>query len=201
LSATANCEGTTASAKFALGSPDGVVDLKLANARTLPATRTIDVAFILDTTGSMGEEIAAVKTTIQKVASSLGQGNVKVRIGMVAFKDRGDEYVTKVYPMTTDLDGFTRDVASIRASGGGDTPESVNEGVHVALSKLDWSQDAVGKYAFLVGDAPPHRRAEQGREREALQRAAPRERLRQLRAARRWSRRWRATRSRPAKAR
>jgi Mg-chelatase subunit ChlD len=156
LRATARCGGAVVSAAVPLGGPDGVVALDLATARTLPATRTIDVAFILDTTGSMGEEISAVKSTIGKVAASLDHGNVRVRIGMVAYKDRGDEYVTRVYPMTTNLDGFQRAVAGVQADGGGDYPESVNEGVHVALSRLDWGDDAVGKFAFLVGDAPPH---------------------------------------------
>jgi Mg-chelatase subunit ChlD len=148
--------GATASASFGLGAPDGVVALQLSSARALAAKRTIDVGFILDTTGSMSEEIAAVKATIQKVAASLDHGNIKVRIGMVAYKDRGDEYITRVYPLTTDLEGFERAVADIRADGGGDTPESVNEGVHVAVSRLDWQKDAVGRYAFLIGDAPPH---------------------------------------------
>jgi Mg-chelatase subunit ChlD len=157
LTAIATCEGTTASAHFSLdAASDGMVTLDLSTKRTLPASRTIDVAFILDTTGSMSEEILAVKSTIQKVASSLARDDLHVRIGMVAFKDRGDEYVTKLYPMTTDLGAFQRDVSSITASGGGDTPESVNEGVHVALTKLDWGGDSVAKLAFLVGDAPPH---------------------------------------------
>jgi Mg-chelatase subunit ChlD len=156
LVATATCEGSTAVAHFALGAPDGAVELKLGAKRALPATRTIDVAFVLDTTGSMAEEIASVKATISKVAVGLEKSNVRVRIGMVAFKDRGDEYVTKVFPMTTDFDAFQREIAGVRASGGGDTPESVNEGIHVALTKLDWSADAIGRYAFLVGDAPPH---------------------------------------------
>jgi Mg-chelatase subunit ChlD len=156
LRATASCEGASVAAKLSLDAADGVVDLQLASDRTLPSTRAIDVAFILDTTGSMSEEIAAVKTTIQRVASTLGDDSVRVRVGLVEYKDRGDEYVTKVYPMTSDLAAFEKQVARIQASGGGDTPESVNEGVHVGLTKLAWSDDAVAKFAFLVGDAPPH---------------------------------------------
>ena len=156
LRATASCDGASVAAKFSLDAADGVVDMQLASDRSLPATRAIDVAFILDTTGSMSEEIAAVKTTIQRVASTLGDDSVRVRVGLVEYKDRGDEYVTKVYPMTSDLAAFEKQVASIQASGGGDTPESVNEGVHVGLTKLAWSDDAVAKFAFLVGDAPPH---------------------------------------------
>jgi Mg-chelatase subunit ChlD len=100
LRATAACERSTAVAAFSVAAADGLVDLRLPTTRQLPARRTIDVAFVLDTTGSMSEEIAAVQSTIRKVASSLARGNLAVRIGLVAFKDRGDDYVTKVYPMT-----------------------------------------------------------------------------------------------------
>ena len=154
--ATAACDGTSAQAQFSLEANSGVVDLRLPAARALPLTRTIDVAFILDTTGSMSEEIQAVKSTVQKVTASLDGSDVRVRIGMVAYKDRGDEYVTKVYPMTTALGSFQSEVASIYASGGGDMPESVNEGIHVALNGLQWNPDAIAQFAFLIGDAPPH---------------------------------------------
>jgi hypothetical protein len=156
LVATAACEGTSAQTSFSLEANGNVVDLRLPSARTLPLTRTIDVAFILDTTGSMSEEIQAVKSTVQKVTASLDGSDVRVRIGMVAYKDRGDEYVTKIYPMTTALGAFQGEVASIYASGGGDMPESVNEGIHVALNGLQWNPDALAQFAFLIGDAPPH---------------------------------------------
>jgi Mg-chelatase subunit ChlD len=156
LRATAECGRSTATAAFALDAGDGVVDLRLPTARELPGKRTIDVAFVLDTTGSMGEEIAAVKSTIRRVSTSLERGSLDVRIGLVAYKDRGDEYVTRVYPMTTDLASFEREVADVSAGGGGDMPESVNEAVHVALTRLQWNPGAIGRYAFLVGDAPPH---------------------------------------------
>jgi hypothetical protein len=156
LAATAACAGTSAQASFSLDANSGVVDLRLPSARMLPLARTIDVAFILDTTGSMSEEIQAVKSTVQKVTASLDGSDVHVRIGMVAYKDRGDEYVTKVYPMTTALGAFQSEVASVSASGGGDMPESVNEGIHVALNGLQWNPDAIAQFAFLIGDAPPH---------------------------------------------
>jgi Mg-chelatase subunit ChlD len=156
LHATAECERSNVTVGFSLAAGDGVVDVRLPTARELPSKRTIDVAFVLDTTGSMDEEIAAVKSTIRKVSSTLEHGNLDVRIGMVAYKDRGDEYVTRVYPMTTDLGSFEREVADVTAGGGGDTPESVNEAVHVALTRLRWDPGAIGRYAFLVGDAPPH---------------------------------------------
>jgi Mg-chelatase subunit ChlD len=156
LAAATICQNGTAQARFSLAQSDGVVDMKLAVKRTLPATRDVDVAFILDTTGSMAEEIAAVKSTLQKVATALSSANVRVRIGLVEYKDRGDPFVTKVYPMTTDIASFSRLVAGIEASGGGDTPESMNEGVHVGINGLRWSDTAVARLAFVIADAPPH---------------------------------------------
>ncbi|MFT3765772.1 MAG: VWA domain-containing protein [Minicystis sp.] len=156
FSAATICQNGTASARFSLAQSDGVVDLKLNTKRVLPATKDVDVAFILDTTGSMSEEIAAVKATLQKVASALQQANARVRIGLVEYKDRGDPFVTKVYPMSNDIGAFSRQVATIEASGGGDTPESMNEGVHVGLTQLHWSDSAVARLAFVIADAPPH---------------------------------------------
>lgn len=156
MAAATICQNGTASTRFSLAQSDGLVDLKLNARRALPATRDIDVAFILDTTGSMSEEIAAVKATLQKVASSLSNANARIRIGLVEYKDRTDSFVTKVYPMTTDIASFSRKVASIEASGGGDTPEAMNEGVHAGLTRLAWSNNAVAKLAFVIADAPPH---------------------------------------------
>jgi Mg-chelatase subunit ChlD len=156
VTATAGCEDGRAMARISLDRSDGVVDLKLDTRRALPQKKAIDLAFVLDTTGSMGEEIAAVKATIQKVASALARKDVTLRIGLVEYKDRVDPFTTKVYPMTTDVRRFSADVAGIAAGGGGDYPEAVNEGLHAGLTSLEWSGDAVLKLAFLVGDAPPH---------------------------------------------
>jgi hypothetical protein len=120
----------------------------------------------------MSEEIAAVTQTIQKVAQQLQTSGrrasstaalppsesveTRVRIGMVEYKDRSDPFVTKVYPMTQDLAGFATKVSRIQASGGGDTPEDMNAGIHDALTKLDWSQESVARLAFVIADAPPH---------------------------------------------
>ena len=156
VTATATCDGSSVTRPVPLDAADGIVDLKLPVERALPPPRTIDVAFILDTTGSMSEEITAVKHTIAAVTDKLAASNVRVRIGMVEFKDRGDVFVTKIHPMSTDIRRFAGEVANVSASGGGDTPESVNEGVHVGVHGLEWGQDSIAKLAFLIGDAPPH---------------------------------------------
>lgn len=157
FTATASCAEDKASTTFSLNDDgDGTVDLKLQKARSLPAQKSVDLAFVLDTTGSMGEEIASVKTTIQKVADALRGSQIQIRIGLVEYKDRTDPFDTKVYPLSSDLVAFSKKVAAIEASGGGDTPEDMNAGLHVALTQLEWSKDAVARLAFVVGDAPPH---------------------------------------------
>ena len=155
LTATASCLDHSASVKFDLQAADGVVDLKLDASRTLPQ-RTIDVAFILDTTGSMSEEIDSVKQTIRKVASELGHGNATVRVALVEYRDKGDAFVTRVHNFSSKLDEFSRQIASLDADGGGDTPEHANEGIRVAVEQLSWNDGASARLAFLVGDAPPH---------------------------------------------
>lgn len=157
LSATAACGEGTAETTFPLiDQEDGLVDLKLHKERSPIGTRAVDLAFVLDTTGSMAEEIAAVKTTIQKVAKSLSTEQTVIRIGLVEYKDRHDTFVTKVYPFATDLVGFAQRVSQISASGGGDTPEDMNAGLHAAITNLDWSTQAVARMAFVIADAPPH---------------------------------------------
>ncbi len=157
LTAIAECAEGSAQVSFPMiDQDDGAIDLKLQAERRPIGMRTVDVAFVLDTTGSMSEEIAAVKATIQKVASSLSSDQVTVRIGLVEYKDRTDQFVTRVFPFSSDLPGFSRRVSQISAGGGGDTPEDMNAGLHTALTQLEWSDKSVARLAFVIADAPPH---------------------------------------------
>jgi Mg-chelatase subunit ChlD len=156
LVATANCQETSVTASFQAKPGDGVVDLVLPKARALPAAQTIDIAFVLDTTGSMSEEINALRGTLENVAASLGTIGVKPRVALVEYKDRGDAYVTRMHQMTTDVAGLQGRIAALSASGGGDTPEHVNEALRVAVRNLKWKPESIARLVFLIGDAPPH---------------------------------------------
>ena len=149
------CQGQQATARADLKRFDGAVKLSLGKQRALPAKRTVDVVFILDTTGSMAEEISALKGTIAEVVASLQRQNARPRLGLVEYKDVTDGYVTRLHQMTTDVDGFTERVANLQASGGGDTPEHVNAGLRVAVDQIRWNPESVARLAFLIGDAPP----------------------------------------------
>jgi len=117
------------------------------------------VVFVLDTTGSMGELIQAAKEKIWSIATTLASAEQQpmVRVGLVAYRDRGDGYVTRVVDLSDDLDSVYAQLMDFQAAGGGDGPESVNQALHDALHKVSWSRDQ-GTYraVFLVGDAPPH---------------------------------------------
>ncbi len=119
----------------------------------------VEVGFVLDTTGSMGPLIEGAKRQIWSIATSIVDTNpdAEIRMGLVAYRDIGDEYVTKVFPLTTDIQDLYANLLELRARGGGDWPESVNEALHVGVTKLIWTQgDEVRRIMFLVGDAPPH---------------------------------------------
>ena len=157
LDAIAACGRSQVAGTISTKAADGVTELSLDTARTLPTRRTIDLAFVLDTTGSMGEEIEAVKGTIRAVADKLSNDQTSVRIGLVEYKDRSDgNDLTHTYPFSSDLHAFSASVAALRASGGGDTPEDMHAGLTTALENLQWNQDAVARLVVVIADAPPH---------------------------------------------
>ncbi len=125
-----------------------------------PAPPRIEVAFAMDATGSMGPYIDQARARIAQIAESLAQGSPKpdVRFGLVAFRDKGDDYVTRVHDFTGELKQMQAYLADTSANGGGDAPEAVLEALSAALTKLSWSKptrdDPVVRLLYLVGDAP-----------------------------------------------
>ncbi|MCP4469067.1 MAG: VWA domain-containing protein [Gammaproteobacteria bacterium] len=119
----------------------------------------IEVVFVLDTTSSMSGLIQAAKEKIWSIATTMAsaQENPDIRMGLVAFRDRGDAYITRSYDLSHDLDSMYASLMDFRAQGGGDGPESVNQALYDAVHDISWSADSnVYKTVFLVGDAPPH---------------------------------------------
>ncbi len=128
---------------------------------TAPAVAkpAVEVAFVLDTTGSMASLIEGAKRKIWSIATTIVDENpgADIRMGLVAYRDIGDEYVTKRVELTADIQDLYARLLELRARGGGDWPESVNEALHESITKLNWTQGPeVSRIVFLVGDAPPH---------------------------------------------
>jgi Mg-chelatase subunit ChlD len=123
------------------------------------AKPTVEVAFVLDTTGSMGGLIEGAKRKIWSIATAIVDSNpdADIRMGLVAYRDIGDDYVTRTFDLTTDIQDLYARLLELRARGGGDWPESVNEALDVAVNKLQWTEGSdARRIVFLVGDAPPH---------------------------------------------
>ncbi len=133
------------------------VDIKLGIKRAVPAPVPLDVLFVMDTTGSMGEEIERLRSTIEIIHSNISALKPRplVRFGMVLYKDRGDAYITEIVPFTGDVDAFQRELDKVSASGGGDGPEDLETALDDAVNKMDWNKDGV-RTVFVVTDAEPH---------------------------------------------
>jgi len=126
------------------------------DAKTKPR---IEVCFVLDTTGSMSGLIEGAKQKIWSIANEMvsAKPTPDLRFGLVAYRDRGDQFVTRRFDLTNDIDAVYANLQGFRADGGGDLPESVNQALHEAVTQMSWSKDRqVLKTIFLVGDSPPH---------------------------------------------
>ncbi|MFI6319464.1 hypothetical protein ACIBG8_18170 [Nonomuraea sp. NPDC050556] len=137
---------------------DAVVRAASTGSTTLPVSRPagrprLQVLFLIDTTGSMGDEIERLKATVGDVASRIGALG-ELELGMTLYRDRGDEYVVRTTDFTASVESFRSSLSEVTADAGSDTPEDVNAGLHAALG-ASWRAEAV-KLLFLIGDAPPH---------------------------------------------
>jgi hypothetical protein len=129
------------------------------SAQGADVTPRIEVSFVLDTTGSMNLLVAGAKQKIWTIARQVASGRPSpaIKISLIGYRDRGDQYVTKVFDLSDDLDAVYGHLMEFQVGGGGDTPESVNQALNEAVTKVSWSKDpGTMKVIFLVGDAPPH---------------------------------------------
>ena len=125
-----------------------------------PATDPIrlDVFFLIDATGSMSDEIQQLKDNMISVSERIHAlpSAPNVRFGMTIYRDRGDLFVSRTFDFTSDIHAFTDELAQVVAEGGGDYPESLNEGLHSALHLPEWRVEETVSLIFLIADAPPH---------------------------------------------
>lgn len=123
-------------------------------------TPRAEVVFVLDSTGSMSGLIEGAKQKIWSIANSIISQDPapEIKIGLISYRDRGDEYVTQIMDLTDDIDAVYAKLQSFQAAGGGDSPESVNQALNEAVTKMSWSpaEQNVYRVIFLVGDCPPH---------------------------------------------
>ncbi|MDY8137433.1 vWA domain-containing protein [Aquimarina sp. 2201CG5-10] len=126
---------------------------------TTTKNRNVEIVFCLDATGSMSGLIGTAKEKIWDIVSDLAASNDvdTLKMGMIFYRDRGDAFITRQIPLTTDLDSVYADLLEIGAGGGGDSPESVNQALNESVNDMAWSSNEnTYRTIFVVGDCPPH---------------------------------------------
>jgi Mg-chelatase subunit ChlD len=147
--------------------------VKLTVEQAPERTNALDIVFAIDSTGSMGDEIARLKSSIDSVASRISQlpGQPSLRFAMTTYRDVGDDYVTRNTDFTSDVSTFRKELAKVQAGGGGDVPEAVDEALDDALGAPSWRPaGSATQLVFLIGDAGPHleRQVRRGYDRTAI---------------------------------
>lgn len=156
------CNGAEAAIQVAVSGDDPqgsktmrpLESVTLTCAAAAPARTGLQVMFIVDTTGSMGDELAYLQKDFSAIAERVGSEGVRYAVSF--YRDDGDDYVTRHNDFTSDVAAVQAKINAEFADGGGDTPEAVAEVLDECLiQRTDWDESA-SKLAFLIFDAPPH---------------------------------------------
>lgn len=120
------------------------------------AVQAMDLLLVVDATGSMGDEMNYLKAELEAIVSSLKSrhAGLDVRVGLIVYRDEGDEYVVRDFPFTSDVSALQQNLAAQYAQGGGDYPEAMDQALARAV-RYPWRENAVN-VMLLVADAPPH---------------------------------------------
>ncbi|MCH9034141.1 MAG: VWA domain-containing protein [Planctomycetes bacterium] len=117
----------------------------------------LDLAFVVDTTGSMSDELEYLKVEMDNIVATVVEEfpHVDQHYALVVYRDEGDEYITRTFDFTSSLDEFRIDLSNQHARGGGDYPEAMHSALDEALG-LSWREADTTRVLFLIADAPPH---------------------------------------------
>jgi hypothetical protein len=139
----------------------GVNELTIDGA-AFSGTKKIDIAFMVDATGSMADELEYLKAELVDVIGSVEKANsqLELRLGSVFYRDEGDEYVSRKSDFSNDPEETINFIKKQSANGGGDFPEAVHTALDKSINDLNWNQDAYSKILFVLLDAPPHYEAQ-----------------------------------------
>lgn len=116
-----------------------------------------DIAFIVDATGSMGDEIRFLQSDLKYIIDHAhSETNVTLRTAVEFYRDEDDEYVIQGKDFSTDVANTQTFIDEQMASGGGDYPEAVHTALESSLQNFSWNESARARIAFLILDAPAH---------------------------------------------
>ena len=123
-----------------------------------PVANRVEIAFMVDATGSMGDELEFLKKDLVSVIERAEQENANTSFftGTVFYRDVEDDYLVRHSGFSSEVETTAAFIQEQSADGGGDYPEAVHTALNATLSELQWSNNARARIAFLVLDAPPH---------------------------------------------
>ncbi|WP_312367668.1 VWA domain-containing protein [Stenotrophomonas sp.] len=124
----------------------------------LPTRARLDLVFMVDATGSMGDEIDKLRGSLQGIVRDIAQlpSNPDICLGLVTYRDRGDEYFVRGWDLSNNVAGFQKVLDGVRADGGGDYPEAMNEAFDHAVQAMSWRGASTTRLLVSLADAPPH---------------------------------------------
>lgn len=123
------------------------------------ASRNLDIMFMIDATGSMGDELSYIQSELTDVIKRVKIANEQVAsiaVSCNVYRDQGDEYVVRSFPFRQNVSMSLQDLNDQRAGGGGDYEEAVEQAYADAVNNHKWSEEATARLMFFVLDAPPH---------------------------------------------
>lgn len=131
-----------------------IVSLKIATDAS--PVKAMDLLLVIDTTGSMGDEIAYLKAELGAILADVAKRHpgLDIRVGLIVYRDVGDDYVVRSFPFTTDIAGLEKSLQDQGYGGGGDYPEAMDQAM-AAASTMGWREGSAN-ILLLVADAPPH---------------------------------------------
>lgn len=133
------------------------VNMNTLVSEQVATSKSADIAFIVDATGSMFDEIDFLKDDLLNIIQRASSGSsTELRTGALFYRDEGDDYVTKVEDFNKNPENTLKFIKKQQAQGGGDYPEAVHTALEKALQDMSWEEGNHARLAFLLLDAPPH---------------------------------------------
>jgi len=118
----------------------------------------VEIAFLIDATGSMGDEIDYLKADLDNIIRSIQDTipELSINLGISHYRDYGEEYLIKSSDLSDDINKSLQFLNEAKSGGGGDYPEAVEVGLFEVINNFSWNENSIAKVVFLILDAPPH---------------------------------------------
>jgi hypothetical protein len=139
---------------------EGINEIELNTSQN--SSNRVELNFIVDATGSMGDELEFLKDDLTNVIQQVKNNNsvLEIYTSSVFYRDEGDDYLSKKSDFSANLKTTLDFINDQSAGGGGDFPEAVHSALKIGIEELQWSENAKTRIAFLLLDAPPHHKSQ-----------------------------------------